>query len=164
MSAKNKAKLEQSHVHVLSARICLKMFQNIATLKLEYECELLKTCFHWKDCFKNCLNELFSACFFFLFKKSLRLDKAPLESFNINFSCFFSIYSKHYGANSFSFQEVRFFAFCLLKLPEVSKKKLEVSQLIFFPIVYRKYEIYKNRFRLRFAFPFIWRDIFLRIQ
>ena len=64
---------------------------------------------------------------FFFFSKVFHWTKLTSKVLTLTLR-FLSIYSKYYGANSFSFEEVSFFALCLMNLPEVWKKKLEVSQ------------------------------------
>ena len=100
---------------------------------------LITTEKNWRER-KNCLDELFCAVFFVCLFLFFVLNLIG-QSFRQKFWHYFHLFPC--------------IAFCLLKLPEVWKKKIEVSQSIFLQVVFRKHEIYKIRFRLRFAFSFI---------
>ena len=74
----------------------------------------------------------------------LWLGKASFESFGINVTRFLSIYSKYYGANSFTFQKISFLAFFFFfEAAWVLKEKAWSQSAVFFPIDYQKYEIYE---------------------
>ena len=101
---------------------------------------LITTEKNWRER-KNCLDEFFCAVFFvclFVFVFCFKSYWTKLPSKVLTLTSLASLY-------------------CVLSFEttEVWKKKLEVSQSIFLQVVYRKHEIYKIRFRLRFAFSFI---------
>ena len=123
----SRAKSEQSHGHVFSVRIFSKA--------LELWSENINVNFS-KIIFN--VKAIISRTAPTIFFESL-IGKSFPRKFNINFICFLSIYCKHYGTNSFSFQQVSFFS-------EVWKKKLEASQLHFFLIFTENMKFIKSGF------------------
>ena len=143
--SESRAKSEQSHVHVFSVRSFSKALQLWSE---NINVNFSKIIFNVKAIISRTAQTIFF--------ESL-IGKSVPRKFNINFICFLSIYCKHYGTNSFSFQQVSFFFGSL-------KEKTWSQSATFFPNFYWKHEIFKIRFRLKFTFPFIWRDNFLRTQ
>ena len=108
----SRAKSEQSHGHVFSVRIFSKALELWSE---NINVNFSKIIFNVKAIISRTAQTIFF--------ESLIGKNFP-RKFNINFICFLSIYCKHYGTNSFSFQQVSFFS-------EVWKKNLKPVSYIF---------------------------------